>query len=173
MQRPNRGKEFEGAIRESLEHIDGVSFDRLPDPMGKYAGVKNISDFSMFHAPDMFYLECKSLYDNTLNYKSDISKNQWDGMLTKMKTKRCVAGVCVWYIDYDITTFVPIDVLAAHRESGAKSLNISDVIDGTVKNYIIDGKKKRVLFSYFGEKFLRTLHKISNERWGEYGSGKT
>lgn len=171
MKRDNRGKDFEAEIQKALESVDGVSIDRLPDPMGGYSGVRNIADYSVFHSPDMFYLECKSFYGNTLNYKTGIRPNQWDGMLEKSKIKRCVAGVCVWFIDYDLTVFVEITELVRHRESGAKSLNISDVTtDNTVKHYIIDGKKKRVMYSYFGDKFLKTLHSISDERWGNYGS---
>ena len=167
MKKVNRGKDFESAISESLESLDGVSFDRLPDPMAGYSGVRNICDFSMFHSPDMFYLECKCLYGNTLNYASAITKNQWEGMQEKSKIKRCIAGICVWFIDYDVTAFVDIIDLVKHRESGAKSLNIADITtNNTVRHHLLDGKKKRVMFSYFGDRFLRTLHSLSDERWG-------
>ena len=169
MKQVNRGKDFEAEIKKSFEVIQGVSFDRLPDPMAGFSGVRNISDFSMFHAPDMFYLECKSLYGNTLNYKSDITLNQWEGMYEKSKINRCVAGVCVWFIDYDITCFVNIIDLHAHKDSGAKSLNIDDITgEESVRHFIIDGIKKRVMFKYFGEEALRNLHKESNRIWGEY-----
>ena len=174
MKKVNRGKDFEAAIQNSMSIMGDVSFDRLPDSMGGYAGVRNICDFSMFHAPDMFYLECKAHYGNTLNYKSDIRKDQWDGMLEKSVIPRCVAGVCVWFIDYDITAFVNIKDLAKHRDGGAKSLNISDIIsDNSIPHILIDGVKKRVMFNYFGDKFLKELHKLSNEAWGEYGGNKT
>lgn len=164
----NRGKDFEKCIKESLVNLPTVSFDRLADPMAGYSGVRNICDFSMFSSPDMFYLECKSHYGNTLNYASDITRNQWDGMLEKSKIYRCVAGVCVWFIDYDLTVFVNITDLNKHRLSGAKSLNINDITsDGGVPHFIIDGIKKRVMFKYFGESFLKKLHEQSNSIWGE------
>ena len=168
MKKVNRGKDFEQEIRNSLESLPDVSFDRLPDPMAGYSGIKNICDFSMFHSPDMFYLECKCLYGNTLNYKSAITADQWRGMTEKSKIKRCVSGVCVWFIDYDLTVFVPIQALNEHRENGAKSLNISDITSNdSIKHFIIDGVKKRVLFSYLGSKFLTNLTKLSNEIWGD------
>lgn len=168
MKKPNRGKDFEQEIRNCLEPLPDVSFDRLPDPMAGYAGVHNICDFSMFNTPDMFYLECKCLYGNTLNYKSGIRKDQWDGMLEKSKIKRCVAGVCVWFIDYDLTVFVSIQDLVAHRESGAKSLNITDITsDNGVPHFIIDGIKKRVMFTYIGSKFLKNLKQLSTHIWGD------
>lgn len=172
IKKTNRGKDFEARIRKCFESLSGVSFDRLPDPMGGYSGVQNICDFSMFHAPDMFYLECKCLYGNTLNYKGAITANQWNGMIEKSKIKRCVAGVCVWFIDYDITVFVNIKDLVAHRESGHASLNISDIIgENAIPHFIIDGVKKRVMFDYIGESALKKLHKLSNDTWGEYTNG--
>lgn len=168
----NRGKDFEKAIRECFENLPNVSFDRLPDPMAGYSGVRNICDFSMFHSPDMFYLECKCLYGNTLNYAGAITKNQWDGMYQKSKLYRCVAGVCVWFIDYELTVFVEIQELWKHREAGNKSLNIQDITgDNSIPHFIIDGAKKKVMFRYFGEQALSNLHSLSNKLWGSDNNG--
>ena len=169
MRQVNRGKDFEAEIKKAFEPIQGVSFDRLLDPMAGFSGVRNICDFSMFNAPDMFYLECKCHYGNTLNYASDITENQWEGMLEKSKIRRCVAGVCVWFIDHDITCFVNIIDLQEHRSNGAKSLNIKDITGETsVRHFIIDGIKKRVMFNYFGEEALMKLHNEAIRIWGEY-----
>lgn len=167
MRKQNRGKEFEGCIRQAFENVPNVSFDRLPDPMAGYSGVRNICDFSMFQSPDMFYIECKCLYGNTLNYAGDITKNQWDGMTKKSKISHCVAGIFVWFIDYDITVFVDIIDLNAHKKAGNKSLNIKDITgNDSIPHFILDGIKHRVKFSYFGEPALKKLHDISNRRWG-------
>lgn len=167
MQKQNRGKDFESCIRNSLESVNGVSLDRLPDPMGGYAGVRNICDFSVFQSPDNFYLECKSLYGNTLNYKSSISENQWLGLQEKSIIPHCIAGVCVWFMDYDLTVFIKIQDLVTHRNTGAKSLNIDDIMkDNGIPHIIIDGIKKRVLFKYLGEEFLYKLHQLSKQLWG-------
>lgn len=168
MNRTNRGKDFEKEIKNSLKLIPDASVDRLPDPMGGYSGVKNICDFSVFHSPDNFYLECKCLYGNTLNFKSAITQNQWDGMLEKSKIRRCVAGVVVWFIDYDVTAFVSIQNLNESKNKGNKSLNIEDIIgDEPIPHFLVDGVKKRTMFTYFGQDFLNKLHKLSDEIWGD------
>ena len=168
MKKQNRGKDFEEEIRKCLETLPNVSFDRLPDPMAGYSGVRNICDFSMYHYPNMFFLECKSLYGNTLNYKADITVNQWDGMLEKSVLYGCIAGVCVWFIDYDITVFIKIQDLQEHRSGGAKSLNISDITgENAIPHFIIDGVKKRVKFNYFGDKLLKNLHLLADKQWGD------
>lgn len=172
MTRTNRGKDFENEIKSCFDLIPNVSVDRLPDPMGGYSGVKNICDFCVFQSPDNFYLECKCLYGNTLNYKSAISQNQWDGMLEKSKIPRCLAGIVVWFIDYDVTTFIPIQILAEHRNKGNKSLNILNITGDNPSDYPqithfpVPGVKKRVMFRYFGEDFLKSLHSICNTIWG-------
>ena len=168
MRKQNRGKDFEGEIRKSLETLPNVSFDRLPDPMAGYSGVQNICDFSMYNEPHMFFLECKSLYGNTLNFKADITENQWDGLTKKSKIKGCIAGFCVWFIDHDLTVFVKVQDMNNHRNNGAKSLNITDITyDERIPHFIIDGVKKKVKFTYFGEKFLKNLHKLAIDEWGE------
>lgn len=167
--RPNRGKDFEKEIKSCLELVPNVSIDRLPDPVGGYSGVRNICDFTAFHAPDNFFIECKCLYGNTLNYKGAITQNQWDGMLEKSKIRRCVAGVVVWFIDYDVTAFVPIQYLTEHRNKGNKSLNILDITgDNSITHFLLDGVKKRTMFRYFGDDLIVKLHNLSNSIWGEY-----
>jgi len=164
--RPNRGKDFEKEIKTCFELVPHVSVDRLPDPMSGYSGVRNICDFSVFQSPDTFYIECKCHYGNTLNYKSDIRVNQWDGLLEKSKIFGCVAGVVVWFIDHDVTAFVTIQDLLAHRNSGHKSLNVVDITgDNSVPHFLVDGIKKRTMYKYLGEDFLRKLHETSNAIW--------
>ena len=168
MRRQNRGKDFEGEIKDCLKCIPNVSFDRLPDPMAGYSGVRNICDFAMYNEPHMFYLECKSLYGNTLNFKSDITTDQWEGLFEKSKIRGCIAGFCVWFIDHDLTVFVKVQDMQEHRQNGAKSLNISDITsDNSIPHFIIDGVKKKVKFRYFGESFLKNLHRLALEEWGE------
>lgn len=167
MRKVNRGKDFEHEIETCLSSCANVSVDRLPDQMSGYKGSKNICDYSAFCSPDMFYLECKSKYGNTLNYKGDVTEDQWKGLLEKSRIKRCIAGICVWFIDHDITVFCDIRDLNMHRNNGAKSLNIKDITgEDCVPHFIIDGVKKRILFRYFGESFLRKLHQISDSSWG-------
>lgn len=148
----NRGKDFEDCIREACEAVPDTSVTRLIDPQAGYAGVRNICDFIVYKYPTQFFLECKSIKGNTLNFKSDITKNQWDGLLEQSKVRGVVAGVVVWFIDHDQTIFVPIQNLEEMRQLGEKSFNVTKwSIDDW---FHIPGRKKRVYFEYDMEKFF-------------------
>ena len=144
----NRGKQFEQQIKESFLNCDEpISIDRLPDPSAGYAGVKNICDFIVYSYPHEYYIECKSVHGNTLNF-SNITDNQWNGLQEKSQIWGVVAGVIVWFIDRDLTAYVPIQELVRLKDEGCKSLNIKHITMETVEHTIIPGKKKRVLFEY-------------------------
>ena len=148
----NRGKDFEDCIREACEAIEDTSVTRLIDPQAGYAGVRNICDFIVYKYPTQYFLECKSIKGNTLNFKSDITENQWNGMLEKSKVRGVVAGVIVWFIDHDKTIFVPIQDLEEMRADGHKSFNAT--AQYVEYYYHIPGRKKRIYFEYDMEKFF-------------------
>lgn len=158
----NRGKDFENQIREGFESVPGVSVDRLIDPMAGYAGVRNICDFIVYKEPYINYIECKSCYGNTLPF-TNITDNQWKGLLEKSQYPGINAGVIVWFIDHDKTVYVPIQTLQALKCNGYKSLNIThdwEKYDSPLKGqylYIL-GDKRRILFNYDMDKFLRHLY---------------
>lgn len=154
----NRGKDFEAIIRAGFEKTPQVSIDRLYDPMSGFAGVKNICDFIVYSYPWQCYIECKTLYGNTLNFKTAITENQWKGLLNKTTIQGVQAGIIVWFIDYDTTVYVPIMELEKLKNSGAKSLNIKDIRENNVKCLFLHGRKKRVFFEYDMERFLTQLH---------------
>lgn len=156
----NRGKQFEDAVYKAFSKVPNVSIDRLMDPMAGYAGIRNICDFIVYKKPFEVYVECKSLYGNTLNFKSGITKNQWDGLLEKSKIEGVFAGVLVWYIDHDFTAFVPISELQWLKEQGDKSLKYYDIINRGLKYTLFPGKKKRVLFDYDAGEFLKNLYHL-------------
>ena len=156
----NRGKDFEDEVRKALERIDGLYVERLYDPQGGYAGVANPCDFICYKRPQFYMIECKSTHENTLAIYSpnpkkkygNISNTQWEGMLTATQFG-VVAGVVCWWIDRDVTRFLPIQELVKIRDSGAKSVRF----DANVPNSLnIDGIKKRIYFDYdFTEFFQR------------------
>ena len=149
----NRGKQFEDQVRIGFERVPETSVDRLIDPQNGYAGVRNICDFIVYHYPHEYYIECKSCYGNTLPF-SNITKNQWQGLLEKSKYAGVVAGVVVWFIDHDTTMFIPIKTLERMRQEGAKSVNIRHQENLNYEHYIVPGTKKRVLFDYDFTGFL-------------------
>ena len=173
--RVNRGKDFEGQVHDGFAKIEGVSIDRLPDPMAGYAGVRNICDFLVYKYPTQYYIECKSCYGNTLSIHSNdpkkkygaITNNQWEGLLEKSKIPGVKAGILVWFIDYDVTYWLDIRLLQKHREAGNKSIKyFADWIDFTQETkemwtHIL-GKKRRVLFDYDFIPFFEEMNADGN-----------
>lgn len=169
----NKGKGFEDAIRDAFEKYPlDVSIDRIPDQVTKFKGSTNICDFVVFSSPYQYYIECKSVHGNTLSIHSEpkmgkdgklhgfygnIRDNQWEGLLRKSEIEGVIAGVMCWWIDYDQTWFIPIQVLEDAREYGEKSINIKHPY---AQGYWfpISGEKKRVYFEYEVRDFL-------NHKW--------
>lgn len=169
----NRGKNFENEIRKAFSKYSNISLDRFPDPMAGYAGIRNICDFGVYRYPFQYYFECKAISGNTLNFTSSITKDQWAGLIEKSKIPGVIAGVIVWFIDYDITVFVPIEELKRIRDAGAKSLNIKYLATGNplndkeVLNFKLPARKKRVLFEYDAETFLDNIYNWGSKKWGK------
>ena len=148
MSKVNRGKQFEQQVKKNFLDIQNTSVYRLQDSMGGFAGVTNICDFIIYHYPHQFFLECKCHYGNTLPFNC-ITDNQMQGMYEMSKIEGVKAGVLVWYIDHDATYFLPIQFLVAIKQTGAKSINIKDLVDIENSPYIkIPSIKKRVLCEY-------------------------
>ena len=158
----NRGKQFENVIRKSFERVDGVSIDRLNDNTAGFKGVAGICDFIVYKEPYEYYIECKSVHGASLPFRN-ITDTQWGGLLEKSKIEGVHAGIICWWIDKDVTRFIPIEVLQKMREDGKKSIHYSWEHyfwgDYTV-NYVmyqLKGKKKRVFFDYDMEDFLNEV----------------
>lgn len=145
------GKQFEQVVRESFEKLYGVSVDRIPDQTTRYKGSTNICDFMVYQFPTLFYIECKTIHGNTFPL-TNIRPNQWTGLLEKSKIQGVVAGVIVWWIDHDVTRFLPIAELAVLGKKGQKSIRY-DMKDP----FFIDvlGTKKKVYFDYHMKPFLQ------------------
>jgi len=151
----NRGKAFEDTIREAFSKVPNTSVIRLPDPTNGYLGIRNISDFIIYHYPNQYFIECKSVHGNTLPF-SNITENQWNGMLEMSKLRGVIAGVICWWVDKDVTKFIPIQLLEFLRTNGYKSVRY-DYGYGvsahskdwrTYSTVEIKGTKKRVFFDY-------------------------
>lgn len=160
------GKKFESVVKEAFEKVEGVSIDRIHDQMNGYAGSTNISDFILYKYPHEYYIECKSVHGNTLPF-SNITRNQWDGMLKKSLIDGVIAGVICWWVEKDTTRFIPIELLEVLKVNGAKSIRydyVSYLDAHTMAMYPhaatfltthkIQGKKKRVFYDYDMEAFL-------------------
>lgn len=160
MGKTNRGKKFENVVREAFEKVPNVSLDRIHDQTTRYKGSTNICDFIVYREPYEYYIECKSVHGASLPF-SNITDAQWNGMLEKSKIQGVFAGVIVWYIDKDVTFFIPIYVLQHYKEVGFKSIRYDT---GNIDKCIeIKGKKKRIFFDYNMEEFLDDLERIHSE----------
>lgn len=155
----NRGKDFEDKIRDAFEAVPDTSVVRLPDPVMGYLGYRNICDFIVYHYPYQYFIECKSVHGNTLSIHSNdpkkkyglITNNQWEGMLKEGCKKGVIAGVICWWIDRDVTKFIPIQTLQMLRSNGYKSVKYNLISVPTTDIY---GKKKRIFFDYDMEDFF-------------------
>ena len=156
MGNPNYGKEFENIVKQAFLKIDGVSIDRLHDQMSGYVGSKNPCDFIVYKKPYEIYVECKSVRGTNLPFKN-VTDNQWNGLLEKSKIKGVKAGVLVWFIDYDVTMFIPIQFLQHMKENGFKSIKPDPFVLPPYKVIFIDGKKKRVFFDYDFTNFFKEV----------------
>lgn len=157
----NRGKQFEQVIKESFEKVPNVSVDRLHDQTTHWKGSSaNICDFIVYKEPYEYYIECKSVHGNTLPF-SNITETQWNGLLEKSKIKGVFAGVICWWIDKDVTKFIPIQLLLHMKLLNFKSIRFDDYTVGTFdypqQSMEIKGKKKRVFFDYDMESFLKEV----------------
>ena len=157
----NRGKQFEQQVKKALEKLPDTSVDRLIDPTAGFAGVGNISDFIVYNEPAQIYVECKAYHGNTLNFKA-IRPNQWKGLQEKSDIKGVHAGVLVWFIDHDITCYVPIKNLVQLVSGGKKSIHYTDITENNVKHYKIPAKKMRVLFDYDFTNFFEEIRRLED-----------
>lgn len=151
----NRGKQFEEVIRKCFERVPNTSVIRLPDPTNGYLGIRNISDFVIYHYPNQYFIECKSVHGNTLPF-SNITDNQWNGLLEMSKLNGVIAGVICWWVDKDVTVFIPIDRLDLHKYQGNKSIRYDDYLwmDDVIQ---IKGNKKKIFFDYDMEQFFKEV----------------
>ena len=155
----NRGKKFEYVIREAFERVPGVSLDRLNDNTAGFKGIAGICDFIVYKEPYEYYIECKSVHGNRLPF-SNITDTQWKGLMEKSQIEGVFAGIICWFVDKDVTKYIPIGVLQRMKDLNDKSIrydfyhrfnNIDRIIE-------IKGKKKRVFFDYNMEDFYNAFN---------------
>ena len=166
----NRGKQFEDVIRDAFKEVPDTSVYRLYDTMGGFSSVANVSDYIIYHYPYQYFVECKAIHKNTLSINSNdpkrkygmISNTQWEGMLELSKIKGVYAGVICWWVDVDITRWLPIQVLDNLRNEGLKSIRYDTEADGI---FSIDGQKKRVFFSYDMNRFFEDVVQNEKVKW--------
>lgn len=157
-QNQNKGKKFEQKVREAFQKIDGVSIDRIPDQTMRHKGARNICDFIVYKKPYEYYIECKSVHGNILPF-NNISETQWEGLLEKSKISGVFAGILCWWVDKDVTRFIPIELLQKMKNVGGKSIRYDIIACQGYATCEIPGRKKQVFFDYDMDYFFHTMEK--------------
>jgi hypothetical protein len=114
----------------------------------------------VYKKPHEVYVECKSHKGNTLPFDC-IREEQIEGMMRKVQIPGVKAGILLWFIDHDITVWIPIQEVVFWRDIGNKSINIKNIQDKhteRIRHIVIPGKKKRIYFEYDMNKFLEDLY---------------
>jgi penicillin-binding protein-related factor A (putative recombinase) len=143
-------------MKEQFEKLHDTSVDRLYDVTTGYKNQNNICDFIVYRNGNLNYFECKSVHGNTLNFKSDIRANQWRGLLKKSCISGVNAGIICWFIDHDITIYLPIEDLQYLLQEGNKSFNILKDKEKILATEII-GTKRKIFFDYDLDHFLKEI----------------
>lgn len=155
----NMGKKFETIVKDSFEKCEDTVVVRLHDQMNGFSGSKNPCDFIVFNSPYFYAIECKTVHGNTLPF-TNITDFQWSELLKMSNKKHVHAGILCWWVDKDVTRFIPISVLDEYQKSGMKSIRWDDANDRITDD--ISGKKKRTFFDYDMTKFFKECSWIRN-----------
>ena len=168
----NRGKKFEDHFRQCCERVNGLSIDRVHDQTTRFKGSQNICDFIVYKQPYEYYFECKTVHGNTLSicsrpktdkhgnkyhFYGNITDTQWRGLLEKSKIKGVFAGVICWWVDKDVTLFIPIKTLNIWRTQTAVKSVRYDIYKKDFDIVRVLGDKKRVFFDYNIETLLKEI----------------
>ena len=156
----NRGKRFELQVRKGFERVKDCSVIRLYDPVGGAVGVRNICDFIVYKYPYQYLLECKSVHGDRFPL-SNITDTQWDGLCKMLSKPGVVPGVLCWYVDRDVTVFLPIVYLDKLSKLGVKSVRYDSVLPAWFK---VPGAKKRIFYEYDMAKFFKQVEENIHER---------
>lgn len=156
----SRGKQFEDIVKKAFEAVKDTVIVRLHDQTTGYFGSKNPCDFLIYHKPVLYVLECKSVRGNTLPF-SNITEFQWNSLMSMGDVQGVVAGILCWWIDRDVTLFIPSQKLREYKDADFKSLRY-DIYDNA-GIYQLSGKKKRVFFEYDMQKFFEEVNHVKGQ----------
>ena len=129
-----KGKKFEEKFKESWESTFGDKklLLRLPDQQSYYKGSsKNPCDFIGHLAEKLFMLEIKTTKDTTLHIKSKFK--QYEELLEYKDYDDVYPGVVVWFYNYDIIYYAPIEEVEKMVRDGKKSLHKDFLKSGEYK----------------------------------------
>lgn len=153
----NRGKQFEDRLREQFENLDNTFCLRLYDVTMGYSKINNPCDLVVYKNGTLNLFELKAIHGNCLNFKAHIRDNQWDKLLKYSKIPGVNAGIICWFIDLDLTYYIPIEELHFSKVALDKKSFNAKSDEHFTKTYKIFGEKKRTFFDYDLENFLEEI----------------
>ena len=157
------GKDFENRFREDWSKLSDADIVRLRDVVVGYKHIKNVSDFICTIYPFTYYIDCKSLYGNTFNFKK---LTQWDEMEKHLHKKGVNPGAVIWFIDHSKVCYVPIEEFIRLKDLGYKSIHVNMIGNPEFNVYNIPSKKLRV----FMDSDYSIMKEIAEEKFRrEYG----
>lgn len=127
------GKKGEAKVKEWLDKPeDGYCFDRIPDQMTGFYGSSNICDFDCYKYPNMYYIECKSTWEDRFDF-SMISTNQRLGLLDKSKIEGTYGLIIILFATHKRAFIIDINEIQRKLNEGKKSINIRKINDWDIK----------------------------------------
>jgi len=127
------GKKAEAKIKEWLNRPEeGYCFDRLPDQMTGFFGSTNICDFTLFKAPNFYYIESKATYNDNFPFAM-LTDDQYKGLYSKSQIAGVKGLVIVLFASYQRAFVLDIrDIDAQIKAGGPKSINIKKIEKWTI-----------------------------------------
>lgn len=123
----NLGKKAETKIREWLDRPEeGYCLDRIRDQMTGWYGSSNICDFTLFKAPNFYYIESKSTYADNFPI-SMLTDYQYSNMLKKACIEGVYSIVIVLFASYKRAFAINIKTIEQLKLAGIKSFNIKKI----------------------------------------------
>ena len=117
----NYGKKWEAKVMEDFSKLPNSTIDRIYDVTGGKLGIRNICDAIGFKAPNIFYLECKSVRGNTFPL---VNFTQYEKLAAKVGIPGVRSGVLLWFIDHQRVLYVPTSTFTKLKNDAKKSVNI-------------------------------------------------
>lgn len=147
------GKDFEVDFKKQFEEqLRNSTIIRLYDTTAGFKNVTNPCDFICYDFPNLFMFELKAIKGNRLNFKSHISKNQWEGLLKEGKKFGVYAGILCWFIEKNVIRYYDIVELEYRKINDHKSVTWEWGMN-------VPATQRRLFFNINMEEFLDAIRK--------------
>ena len=153
LSKPNYGKDFENIIKKSFNEVPDTFVQRLYDTTNGFSGIRQPSDFIVYHYPYQYFVECKCTWENTFRHSK---LTQLDDLLERAEIKGIHGIVIIWFISHDVTVAIPAETIKKHFENHTSvSATKLEELNATGMMWMkLPGKKRRVFYDYDMQDFF-------------------